>query len=577
MLGQIVLVREERPHSSKLQDAFAAVQHRQLVPAHKLMTKFLVVGAVAGAVAASIRIVEAINRLLAKCLGQFFQRGRFIAAQKDLRIHVANDGISIVFVDSLELAAGLQDQTGRNLTAADGRHQLFELRNLPDVGALVDEATHMDRQLAAILVICLIAEQVEKLGVNHGNQKVEGAVCIAHDKEQCRFPVAQLVQLQLIVHGGIPNLLNVEGRQTSTTGNKDALGSLSRDPLYRQYEQLYTQNAHNASADAAAQAAALTGGYGSSYATSAAQQAYQQQIGGLASAIPTLYNLALDTYQSGGEELVNRLDQLNGQEQNAQTLYDRQLQDYYTQLQQKGEAYNDAYAKDYGQYQEHLNRLDTLHGYYTAQEQAEISQRQQTFNNIMTVLGVIGDVVQLAITGTTGLGTLAGSLLNTGYNIYSGNRAYEAERADTQWSQQMQEKQRQDALTQQQYDNTASERAYQDALKQQAFNNNVTTQKLNIAKGEWALKQANARQKAAQAASKAAAARTKSGSSSSGKATGSSGSASGDSRSTVSAGVPYTAALLRSQGKNDVAITSALRQEGYTPAQIAKILQEMNK
>ena len=354
--------------------------------------------------------------------------------------------------------------------------------------------------------------------------------------------------------------------------------SYTQDPLYRQYAQQYTQNAHNASADAAAQAAALTGGYGSSYATSAAQQAYQQQIGGLASAIPTLYSLALDTYQSGGEELVNRLDQLNGQEQNAQTLYDRQLQDYYTQLQQKGEAYNDAYAKDYGQYQEHLNRLDTLHGYYTAQEQAEISQRQQTFNNIMTVLGVIGDVVQLAITGTTGLGTLAGSLMNTGYNIYAGNRAYEAERADTQWSQQMQEKQRQDALTQQQYDNTASERAYQDALKQQAFNNNVTTQKLNIAKGEWALKQANAQQKAARAASRATTAGTKSGSSGSGgKATGSSGSASGGSRSAVSAGVPYTAALLHSQGKSDVAITSALRQEGYTPAQIAKILQEMNK
>lgn len=369
----------------------------------------------------------------------------------------------------------------------------------------------------------------------------------------------------------------IDGLMEDLMDRKEFSYSYGADPLYRQYAQLYTQNAQNASADAAAQAAALTGGYGSSYATSAAQQAYQQQIGGLASAIPTLYNLALDTYQSGGEELVNRLDQLNGQEQNAQTLYDRQLQDYYTQLQQKGEAYNDAYAKDYGQYQEHLNRLDTLHGYYTAQEQAEISQRQQTFNNIMTVLGVIGDVVQLAITGTTGLGTLAGSLMNTGYNIYAGNRAYEAERADTQWSQQMQEKQRQDALTQQQYDNTASERAYQDALKQQAFNNNVTTQKLNIAKGEWALKQANAQQKAARAASKAAAARTKSGSSSSGKATGGSGSASGGSRSAVSAGVPYTAALLRSQGKNDVAITSALRQEGYTPAQIAKILQEMNK
>ena len=122
------------------------------------MTKFLVVGAVAGAVAASIGIVEAIDRLLAKCFGQFFQRGRLTASQKDLRIHVADDGVGVVFVDGLELAAGLQDQTSRNFTAADGRHQLFNLRNLADVGALVDEAPDMDRQLAAILVICFVAE-----------------------------------------------------------------------------------------------------------------------------------------------------------------------------------------------------------------------------------------------------------------------------------------------------------------------------------------------------------------------------------------------------------------------------------
>ena len=38
----------------------------------------------------------------------------------------------------------------------------------------------------------------------------------------------------------------------------------AKDPLYQQYAQAYTQNAHNASADAAAQAAALTDGYGSS-------------------------------------------------------------------------------------------------------------------------------------------------------------------------------------------------------------------------------------------------------------------------------------------------------------------------
>ena len=124
--------------------------------------------------------------------------------------------------------------------------------------------------------------------------------------------------------------------------------SYTKDPLYRQYEQNYLQNAHNASADAAAQAAALTGGYGSSYATSAAQQAYQQQIGALSSAIPTLYSLALDTYTSGGNELVSQLDQLNNSEQDAQQQYNNKLSDYYTQLQQKGEAYNNAYAQDYG-------------------------------------------------------------------------------------------------------------------------------------------------------------------------------------------------------------------------------------
>ena len=135
--------------------------------------------------------------------------------------------------------------------------------------------------------------------------------------------------------------------------------SYAQDPLYRQYAQLYTQNAANASADAAAQAAALTGGYGSSYAASVAQQAYQQQIGALSEAIPTLYRLALDTYTGGGEELVTKLDQLGAREQNDQNLYNNELADYYTQLQQKGDAYNAAYAQDYGQYQDYLNRLDT--------------------------------------------------------------------------------------------------------------------------------------------------------------------------------------------------------------------------
>ena len=199
------------------------------------MAEFLVVGAIAWAIATGIGIVVAVDGFLAECFGKIFQSGRLAAAEKNLRIHVAHDGIRIILVDGFQLAAGLQDQTRRDLTAADSSYQLFQLRNLADVGTLVDQAPHMDRQLSAVLVICLIAEQIEKLRVDHGDQEVKGTVRIAHDKEQRRFPVAQLVQFQFIVHGGIPNFLNVEGRKPGTAGNKDGLGRFARDKLSRTF------------------------------------------------------------------------------------------------------------------------------------------------------------------------------------------------------------------------------------------------------------------------------------------------------------------------------------------------------
>ena len=349
----------------------------------------------------------------------------------------------------------------------------------------------------------------------------------------------------------------------------------AQDPLYQQYAQAYTQNAHNASADAAAQAAALTGGYGSSYAASVAQQAYQQQIGALNQAIPTLYQLALDTYDSGGDALVSRLDQLNTQEQNAQGLYQQKLSDYYTRLEQLGNAYNTAYQQDYGQYQDYLSRLDTLYGNYSAQEQEAAAQKQQRFNNAVTVLGLIGDAVQIALSGTTGLGSLAGSLVNTGYNIYANNRAYEADRADTAWNQQMQEKQVQNAQAQQKYDNDFAQQQYQDKLRQQQFNNQVTSEKLNIAKGEWALKQSKAAQQA-QKASAAAAQRAAAAGASGTSGPGSGNLNVGKSGVLGSTAVPYTAARLRSQGWSDAAIRTELLKEGYSSKEVGEIMKQLN-
>ena len=335
----------------------------------------------------------------------------------------------------------------------------------------------------------------------------------------------------------------IDGLMEDLLDRKEFSYSYGADPLYRQYAQLYTQNAQNASADAAAQAAALTGGYGSSYAASAARQAYQQQIGALSEAIPTLYRLALDTYQSGGDALVEQIDQLNGQEQNARQKYERELADYYTQLEQKGNAYNMAYTRDYGRYQDYLGQLDSLYGYYAAQE-------------------------QLAITGTTGLGSMAGSLLNTGYNIYAGNRAYEAERADTAWKQKMQEQLRQDELAQQQYKNEQAQQEYQDKLRQQQVSNALAAERLDLSKSQWAAKQEKASRTAEKASADAAAKR--------GSLTGDTGLKVGKSGVSSGGTVPYSAARMRSQGRSDTAIRTQLLKEGYSSSEVRKIMQQLN-
>ena len=107
-------------------------------------------GAVTGAVATGIRGVEGVDGLFSQHFRQVFQGGRFGAAQKNLRIHVAHDGIRIILVDGFQLTSRLQNKAGRDLTAADGGYQLFQIGDLPDVGTLVDEAPHMNGHFAAV-------------------------------------------------------------------------------------------------------------------------------------------------------------------------------------------------------------------------------------------------------------------------------------------------------------------------------------------------------------------------------------------------------------------------------------------
>ena len=191
--------------------------------------------AVTGAIATGVRGVEGVDGLLAQHLGQVFQGGRLTAAEENLAVHVAHDGVRIVLVDGLQLTSRLQNKAGGDLTAADGRHQLFQIGNLPDVGALVDQAPHMDGQLAAVHIIRFVAQEVKKLGVDHADEEIKGGIRVRHDEEQRRFLIAQRVQLQFIVHCEVTQFLDVEGRKPSTAGNEDGLCRFARDEKSRTF------------------------------------------------------------------------------------------------------------------------------------------------------------------------------------------------------------------------------------------------------------------------------------------------------------------------------------------------------
>ena len=69
----------------------------------------------------------------------------------------------------------------------------------------------MDRQPAAVHVVGFLAQQVEELAVDHGDQNIEGAVRVAHDEKQHSLSVPDGVQFQFVVQGDLPKFLNIKG------------------------------------------------------------------------------------------------------------------------------------------------------------------------------------------------------------------------------------------------------------------------------------------------------------------------------------------------------------------------------
>ena len=210
-----------------MQDALAAVHDSQLIHAHQLLTELLVVERMGNLAPTGFSCVVAVDSFLAQCFRQFLQRGALFAAQEDYAVHIAYNGVAVVLVQRFQLTLRLQDQASGDLTAAYGGDQLFQLGNLADVGAFVDQAAHMHRKPPAVHVIRLFAQEVEKLGIAHGQQEVERIIRIGHDHEQRRFTISQSIQFQLVIGSQVAQLLNIEGSEARAAGNQNGFCCLA--------------------------------------------------------------------------------------------------------------------------------------------------------------------------------------------------------------------------------------------------------------------------------------------------------------------------------------------------------------
>ena len=93
---------------------------------------------------------------------------------------------------------------------------------------------------------------------------------------------------------------------------------LNGDAFYNQYKDKFVQQGKMAMMDTMGQAAGLTGGYGNSYAQQVGQQTYQGYLQNLNDVVPELYQLALDSYNREGDNMMNQYN----------LLADREAQEY---------------------------------------------------------------------------------------------------------------------------------------------------------------------------------------------------------------------------------------------------------
>ncbi len=134
--------------------------------------------------------------------------------------------------------------------------------------------------------------------------------------------------------------------------------SMSADPLYEQYKELYMLGGKKAMMDTVGNSAALTGGYNNSYAQVAGQQVYDDYLTQLNDIALDLRDRAFEEYKYEGDTLVRDAQLLRNLEGDDYEKYLQELQRYYEdgdyllrKLSDMSDSEFEAFAKELGSWE----------------------------------------------------------------------------------------------------------------------------------------------------------------------------------------------------------------------------------
>ena len=231
VFGNIIFIRKEWSCPTDLQDTFAAVHDSQFILCHKLVAGFLHVIGVAAGGPTGIAGICHVDRLFSQDLRHFFESACFFATKEKCGIAVAHDDVGSVFIDRFQLRQALQYDRSGDFPAPYGGNQFLKPGDLSDIAKFVQKTADMDRKTAIILIIRQITEQIEKLGVENGDNEIESVVCVRDNDEEGSLFSAETFQIHFIIGSEIPQFFDIKWSKPGSARNKYALRCLSSSKL----------------------------------------------------------------------------------------------------------------------------------------------------------------------------------------------------------------------------------------------------------------------------------------------------------------------------------------------------------